>query len=75
MCCCSFKFVLTNKERLVGNMKVGGILGCSNHEIVEFKILHGKKKKKKKKVVCRIVTIHLRIANFHLFKDLLGGIP
>ena len=31
--------VLTNKEGLVGNVKVGVSLGCSNHEIVEFRIL------------------------------------
>jgi len=31
--------VLTNKEGLVGNGKLEGSLGCSDHEIVEFKIL------------------------------------
>lgn len=31
--------VLTNKEDLVGNVKLkGGEHGCSDHEIVEFKI-------------------------------------
>ncbi|GAB0184947.1 highly reducing polyketide synthase PKS6 [Grus japonensis] len=32
-------FVLTNKERLVGNVKLKGSLGCSDHEMVEFKNL------------------------------------
>ena len=31
--------VLTNKEGLVGNVKVKGSLGCSDHGMVEFKIL------------------------------------
>ena len=31
--------ILTNKERSVGDVKVGSSLGCSNHEIVEFRIL------------------------------------
>ena len=33
--------VLTNKEGLVGHVKVGGSLGCSDHEMVEFRILCG----------------------------------
>ena len=31
--------VLTNKEGLVSSMKLKGSLGCSDHEMVEFKIL------------------------------------
>ena len=31
--------VLTNKERMVEKVKVKGSLGCSDHKIVEFKIL------------------------------------
>ena len=31
--------VLTNKEGLVGNVKLKGSLGCSDHEMVEFRIL------------------------------------
>jgi len=31
--------VLTNKEGLVGNVKVKGSLGCSGHEMMQFKIL------------------------------------
>jgi len=33
--------VLTNKEGLVENVKAGGRLGCSDHEMMEFRILHG----------------------------------
>ncbi|PKU31929.1 rna-directed dna polymerase from mobile element jockey- hypothetical protein [Limosa lapponica baueri] len=31
--------LLTNEEGLVGNVKLKGSLGCSDHEMVEFKIL------------------------------------
>ena len=31
--------ILTNKEGLGGNVEAGDSLGCSNHEIVEFKVL------------------------------------
>lgn len=34
---------LTNKEGLVGDVRGGGKLGCSDHKIVEFRILCGKK--------------------------------
>ena len=30
--------LLTNKEELVGNVKIRGSLDCSDHEIVEFRI-------------------------------------
>jgi len=33
--------VLTNKEGLVEDVKVGGRLGCSDHEMVKFRILRG----------------------------------
>ncbi|GAB0207135.1 mitochondrial enolase superfamily member 1 [Grus japonensis] len=42
--------VLTNKEGLVGDVKVGGSLGCSDHEMVEFRILLLEKLKGKKEV-------------------------
>jgi len=33
--------VLTNKEELVEDVKVGGSLSCSDHEMVNFRILRG----------------------------------
>ena len=62
--------VLTNKEGLVGDVKVGGSLGCSDDEMVEFRILHGGGR-----AVSRITTLGFKTANFGLFKDLPGGIP
>jgi len=62
--------VLTNKEGLVEDMKVGGRIGCSEHEMVEFRILRGGIR-----AISRIKTLDYRRANFGLFKELLGGIP
>ena len=39
--------VLTNKEGLVRDVKTGGSLGCSDHEMVEFGILCGRSKSSK----------------------------
>lgn len=36
--------ILCYKEGLAGNVKVKGCLGCSDHGIVEFRILRGKRK-------------------------------
>ncbi|GAB0209089.1 hypothetical protein GRJ2_003374600 [Grus japonensis] len=62
--------VLTNKEGLVGDVKVGGSLGCNDHEMVEFRILRGRSR-----TMSRITTLDFRRANFGLFKALLGKIP
>jgi len=62
--------VLTNKEGLVEDVKVGGRLGCSDHEMVEFRILRGGSR-----AISRIKTLDFRRANFALFNELLGGIP
>jgi len=61
--------VLTNKEGLVEDVKAGGRLGCSVHEMVEFRILRGGSR-----ATSTIKTLDLRRANFRLFKELLGGI-
>jgi len=51
-------------------VKVGSSPGCSDHEMVEFRILYGGSR-----AVSGIKTLDFRRANFGLFKDLLGGIP
>jgi len=51
-------------------VKAGGSLGCSDHEMVEFRILYGGSR-----AISRITALDFRRANFGLFKDLLGGIP
>ena len=62
--------VLTNKEGLVEDVKVGGRLGCTDREMVEIRILHAGSR-----AISRIKTSEFRRANFGLFKELLGGIP
>jgi len=61
--------VLTNKEGLVEDVKAGGSLGCSDHEMVEIRILS-----EGSRVINRIKILDFRRANFGLFKELLGGI-
>ncbi|KAK4829843.1 hypothetical protein QYF61_006853 [Mycteria americana] len=58
--------ILTNKEGLVGEVKVKGSLGCSVHEMVESRIL-----KARRKVKSKLTTLDVRRADLGLFKDLL----
>ncbi|PKU37685.1 rna-directed dna polymerase from mobile element jockey- hypothetical protein [Limosa lapponica baueri] len=62
--------VLTNKEGLVEDIKVGGNLGCSDHGKIEFRIMGSTRK-----TTSRTETLDFRRANFDLFKKLLGEIP
>jgi len=57
------------KEGLVKDVKAGGSPSCSDHEMVEFRILNGGSS-----AINRITILDFRRANFGLFKDLLGGI-
>ena len=59
-------FILTNKEGLVGDIKLKGSLGCSDHEMVAFSIL---------RVARRACTLDFSRADFGLFRDLPGRIP
>ena len=61
--------ILTNKEGLAEEVKAGSSLSCSDHEMVEFRILRGGSR-----AISRIKTLNFRGANFGLCKELLGGI-
>jgi len=61
--------VLTNKEGLVGNVKLKGTLGCSDHEMVVFKILSAARRAHRK-----LTTLNVRRADFGLFRDLLSRV-
>ncbi|GAB0182274.1 mitochondrial enolase superfamily member 1 [Grus japonensis] len=61
---------LTNKEGLVGDVKLKGSLGCNDHEMVEFRILRAARR-----VRSKLTTLDFRRADFGLFRDLLGRIP
>ncbi|GAB0204649.1 mitochondrial enolase superfamily member 1 [Grus japonensis] len=62
--------IRTNKEGLVGDIKLKGSLGCSDHEMVEFRILRAVRRAHSK-----LTTLDFRRADFGLFRDLLGRIP
>ena len=62
--------VLTSKKGLVGNVKLKGGLGCSDHEMVEFKILRAARRAHSK-----LATLDFRRADFGLFWDLLERVP
>lgn len=61
--------VLTNRDGLVRDVKVRGSLGCSNREMVEFKILGGRSKARS-----RIAALDFWRTNFDLLQGLPGGI-
>jgi len=61
---------LTNRGGLVGNVKLKGSLGGSDHEMVEFIILRVVRRAHSK-----LTTPDFRRAHFGLFRDLLGRIP
>ncbi|GAB0205822.1 mitochondrial enolase superfamily member 1 [Grus japonensis] len=62
--------VLTNKEGLVGDVKLKGSLGCSDHEMVEFKILRAARRAHSK-----LLALDFSRADFGLFRNLLGRVP
>ncbi|PKU41149.1 hypothetical protein llap_8554 [Limosa lapponica baueri] len=62
--------VLTNKEGLVGNVKLKGSLGYSDHEMVQFKILRAARRAHSK-----VATLDFGRADFGLFGDLLSRVP
>jgi len=50
----------------VGNVKVKGSLGYSDHELMEFKVLRATRRTHSK-----LTTLHFRRADFGLFRELL----
>ena len=62
--------LFTNREGLVGGVMVGGRLGLSNHEMIEFSILG-----EARKVLSKTTTMDFRRANFGLFRTLVERVP
>jgi len=58
----------TNASELIGDMKTGGSLGCSDHALVEFTVLRDVGK-----VRSIVRTLNFRKANFQLFKELVSS--
>ena len=61
--------VLTNEEGLVNNVKLKGSLGCSDHRMVEFKIL-----RESKRMHSKLATLDFRRADFDLFRELFSRV-
>lgn len=61
--------ILTNKEGLDGDVKVESSLNCSDHEMVESRILRAGRRVKSK-----LTTLEFRKVDFVLFKSVLGRI-
>ncbi|GAB0205472.1 mitochondrial enolase superfamily member 1 [Grus japonensis] len=61
--------ILTNKEGLVGDVKLKGSLGCSDYKMVEFRILRAARR-----ALSKLTTLNFSRADFGLFRDLLGRI-
>ena len=60
----------TNKEGLSRNVKLKDSLGCSDQEMMEFKIL-----KAARRLHSNLTTLDFRRADFGLFRGLLGRVP
>ena len=56
--------LLVNREELVVEIKVGGRLGCSDHEMIEFSILG-----ETKRGVSKTATLHFRGQTLTCSKD------
>jgi len=62
--------VVTNASELVGDVKIGGRLGCSDHALVELVLL------REMGITKSIVrTLNFRRANFQLFKKIVRRTP
>lgn len=62
--------LFTNREGLVGDVVVGGRLGHSDHEIIEFSILRDARR-----TISKTSTVDFRRADFCLFRSLVQSIP
>ncbi|KAK4810673.1 hypothetical protein QYF61_007473 [Mycteria americana] len=62
--------LFTNREGLVGDVMVGGCLGQSDHEMIEFLILGEVRRE-----VSRTATLDFRRADFGLFRRLVERVP
>ncbi|PKU45940.1 hypothetical protein llap_3743 [Limosa lapponica baueri] len=62
--------LVTNASELIGDIKTGGSLGCSDHALVEFAVLTDMYQAKSK-----VRTLNFRKADFQLFKELVSRAP
>jgi len=60
----------SNTKELIGDNKIGGSLGCSDHGLLECAVLRDVGQAKSK-----VMTLNLRKAKFQLFKELVSRTP
>ena len=61
--------ILISNKGLIGGVKITGSLGCSDPEMLEFRI-----SRVGRRVKSKLTTLDFRRAYFGLFKDLLGRV-
>jgi len=66
----SLDLLFTNREGLVGDVVIGGCLGLSDHEMLEFSV-HGEVKRRSSKTT----TMDIWRADFGLFRTLVERVP
>ena len=62
--------LVTNTSELIGDTKIGGSLGCSDHALAEYTVLRHMGQAKSK-----VRTLNFRKANFQLFKESVSRTP
>ncbi|GAB0205816.1 hypothetical protein GRJ2_003047200 [Grus japonensis] len=62
--------LLVNREGLMGEVAIGGRLGHSDHEVVEFKIFGDRRK-----TATKTSTLDMRRADFRLLRELVSQVP
>ncbi|GAB0202528.1 mitochondrial enolase superfamily member 1 [Grus japonensis] len=62
--------LLMNREGLLGEMAIGGCLGHSDHEVVEFKIFGDRRK-----TATKTSTLDMGRADFRLLRELVSQVP
>ncbi|GAB0189143.1 hypothetical protein GRJ2_001380200 [Grus japonensis] len=66
----SIDLLLTNRERLLGDVVVGGCLGLSDHEMIRF-LIHGKVRRG----ISKTTTMDFQRADFGLLRTLVERVP
>ena len=62
--------LLTSANELIGDIRIGGCLGCSKHAMIEFMLQRDMRQGKSK-----IRKLNFRKAKFQLFRELVNKMP
>jgi len=69
--------LVTNASKLIGDIKIGGSLGCSDHALVDSAVLRdtGQVLRDTGQVNSKVWTLNFKKASFQLFKELVNRTP